>query len=89
MFDGKLENAVREFVSAVAECSGTVSVKAWPKLLKSKEAAAYLGISLTSFKSLRANPDIKEITPVFPIPGCPRFLIDDLDDFIERRKGGR
>lgn len=50
----------------------------WPALLTQDEAAAYLGIGITSLKGLRASEQINSVR----IAGAIRYRKTDLDDYI-------
>jgi excisionase family DNA binding protein len=57
----------------------------WPALLKRDEAAAYLGVGVTTFNGLVA---VEEIKPV-RIAGAIRYRRTDLDGYVERLEEGR
>ena len=57
----------------------------WPALMKRDEAAAYLGIGVTTFNGLVASEQIKSVR----IAGAIRYRRTDLDSYVERLEEGR
>lgn len=74
----------QQTVERPREAAGTEGGMPWPHAMKQKQAAAYLGMAVSTF---REAVDVAPVPVTLPRPGRPpilRYRRADLDAWVER-----